>query len=224
MSRSILVVAAHPDDEALGCGGTIARHAAAGDTVDIVLLADGESARGAAGAAVEARREAARKAAAILGANAPRFEDLPDNRLDSVPLLDVIVRLERAVEGLKPDIVYTHCGSDLNVDHRIVHQAVATHYRPLPGATFRGVLAFEVASSTEWSDPSIGALFRPDRYVDIAATLERKIAALAAYGAEMRPFPHPRSETAMRALAAWRGAGAGLVAAEAFETVRWIER
>jgi LmbE family N-acetylglucosaminyl deacetylase len=224
MTRDILVVAAHPDDEALGCGGAIARHAAAGDRVEIVFLADGEGARGAAAGEVAARQAAARRAAEILGARAPRFVDLPDNRLDSVPLLDVIGRLERALNGYAPEIVYTHSGGDLNVDHRVVHQAVVTLFRPLPGACWGGLLAFEVPSSSEWSTPAIGPVFAPDRFVDISAFLERKMAALAAYDAEMRPFPHARSYEAVRALATWRGASAGLTAAEAFETLRWIER
>ena len=161
MTRDILVVAAHPDDEALGCGGAIARHAAAGDRVEIVFLADGEGARGAAAGEVAARHAAARRAAEILGARAPRFVDLPDNRLDSVPLLDVIGRLERALDGYAPEIVYTHSGGDLNIDHRVVHQAVITLFRPLPGACWGGLLAFEVPSSSEWSTPAIGAVSRP---------------------------------------------------------------
>lgn len=224
MRGNVLVVAAHPDDEALGCGGTVARHSAAGDRVKIVFLADGEGARREAAHSVEARQVAARRAATILGADAPHFVDLPDNRLDSVPLLDVIVRLERAIDGYAPDFVYTHAGGDLNVDHRIVHQAVATLFRPLPGARWRGLFAFEVPSATEWSTRAMGAAFVPDRFVDIAATLERKMEALRAYEREMRAFPHARSNEGVRALATWRGASAGVMAAEAFQTIRWIER
>lgn len=224
MSADVLVVAAHPDDEALGCGGAVARHAAEGARVEIVFLADGEGARGAAAGDIAARHEAARRAAEILGARPPRFVDLPDNRLDSVPLLDVIGRLERALDDYAPEIVYTHSGGDLNVDHRIVHQAVVTLFRPLPGARWRGLFAFEVPSSSEWSTGEIGPGFLPDRFVDVSAFLERKMAALAAYDAEMRPFPHARSYEAVRALVAWRGASAGVPAAEAFQTLRWIER
>lgn len=224
MNADVLVVAAHPDDEALGCGGAIARHAAAGARVEIVFLADGEGARGPAAGDVAARQTAARRAAEILGARPPRFVDLPDNRLDSVPLLEIISRLERALDGYAPEIVYTHSGGDLNVDHRLVHQAAVTLFRPLPGARWRGLFAFEVPSSSEWSTPAIGPVFAPDRFVDISAFVERKMAALAAYAAEMRPFPHARSCEAVRALATWRGATAGVAAAEAFQTLRWIER
>jgi LmbE family N-acetylglucosaminyl deacetylase len=217
----VLIVAAHPDDEVLGCGGVIARHADAGDCVDIVFVADGVTARDGQRTGLDQRREAARKAAGILGARPPRFFDYPDNRLDSVALLDIVKAIEQVASEFAPVIAYTHHGSDLNVDHRVVHQAVMTALRPLPGSATRGLFAFETLSSTEWS-PAPHA-FRPDRYVDIQRQVDRKLAAFAAYGAEARPFPHPRSPEAIRALATLRGASSGLHAAEAFETLRWIE-
>lgn len=169
------------------------------------------------------RRAAAQRAAKILGANAPTFLDFPDNRLDSVPLLDVVKAVERIVLKSSPDIVYTHHGADLNVDHRIVHQAVITALRPLPGASYRQLFAFEVCSSTEWSQQNQDG-FQPDHFVDISTSLESKMAALDAYEEEMRDFPHARSREAVRALATWRGATCGLRAAEAFSTIRSIVR
>lgn len=224
---TVLIVAAHPDDEILGVGGAIARHADAGDTVHIAIVAEGatsrtEAAPGAHDAEREALREGARKAAAVLGAQPPRLFGLPDQRLDTLSLLDVVKPIEALIDELAPSVVYTHHGSDLNLDHRIVHQAVLTACRPLPGTGARAVYAFETLSSTEWSVPAVGPAFRPVRYLDISSSLERKMTALDCYAGEMRPFPHARSKEAVAALARLRGAQAGLPAAEAFEVIRQI--
>jgi LmbE family N-acetylglucosaminyl deacetylase len=224
MTKNILIVAAHADDEALGCGGTMARHAAAGDVVEVVCLADGVGARGAERDAVAVRQRAAEAACAVLGVRRVQFADFPDNRMDTAALLDVVAWLGAATKDFEADIVYTHAGGDLNIDHRIAHQACLTHFRPLPGSRTSGIFAFEVPSSTEWSSEAIGSGFRPDRFVDVSATLDKKLRALEAYGSEMRAFPHARSLAAVKALATWRGASVGLEAAEAFQTLRWIDR
>jgi len=222
MSR-ILVVAAHPDDEVLGCGGTLARHATAGDDVHVLIVTEGATSRDdmrdptGRGDEMRALRAAAAAAAHALSIQAPRFGGLPDNRLDSLPLLDVVKLVERVVAEVGPEIVYTHCGVDLNIDHQRVSQAVLTACRPQPGATVRRILAYETQSSTEWSASGV---FRPTVYVDIAAYLPAKMRALQAYAAEMRAFPHARSLEAIEALARWRGASAGMMAAEAFELMR----
>jgi LmbE family N-acetylglucosaminyl deacetylase len=229
MNDRVLVVAAHPDDEVLGCGGTLARHAAAGDTVDILILAEGATSRDAARNAaardgeMSALRDAAKACAAIIGTGAPAFGGLPDNRLDGVDLLDIVKLVEDAVARVSPNVVYTHHAGDLNVDHQRVNAAVMTACRPLPGSALRAVYAYETPSSTEWAGDGLPA-FRPTRFVDIAATLDLKMKALDAYAAEMRPFPHPRSAEAVMALARWRGATAGLAAAEAFAVLREVVR
>ena len=225
---SILVVAAHPDDEVLGCGGVLARHAAEGDTVHVLIVAEGATARDSErdprGREPEltALKAAASRAAAEIGAEKPRILGLPDNRLDSLPLLDVIKPIEAVVEAVAPEIVYTHHAGDLNVDHRIVHQATVTACRPLPGSPVRALYAFETVSSTEWQ--TAGETFRPQRWVDIGPFLDRKLRALDAYQAEMRPFPHARSREAVEALARVRGAAVGLRAAECFVVVREVVR
>ena len=151
MSKSVLVVAAHADDEALGCGGTIARHATSGDQVHVVFVADGVTSRLNTGAEELARRQkATEQARDILGIQSTTFLGLPDNRLDSLTLLDIVQPLEAIVARLTPELVYTHHYGDLNVDHRQTHQAVMTACRPLPGTTVREILTFEVMSSTEW--------------------------------------------------------------------------
>lgn len=223
MTQVVLVIAAHADDEALGCGGTMARYASAGDEVHVVFLTDGVGARGdRQDRAVEARRAAANEAARILGARAPIFLDFPDNQLDTVSLLEVTRSIETIADTLRPEIVYTHHAGDLNVDHRICHQAVLTAFRAFPGQSVRAIHGFEVCSSTEWAFASAGPAFIPTRYVDISAFLETKLAALNAYAMEMRDFPHIRSAKAVGALAVWRGACVGCDASEAFTTIREI--
>jgi len=217
---NVLVVAAHPDDEALGCGGAIARHSDRGDHVDILFLADGVGARGGDRADVLARRrEAARGAATILGAKEPQFRDFPDNRLDSIDLLDIVQSVEEVLASRPYDIVYTHLEGDLNVDHQIVNRAVRTATRPTPTQSVRTVLAFEVPSSSEWAF-SYSPAQQPNLAISIADQMERKIAALRAYGSELRDPPHPRSIEAVRGLATWRGASHGLASAEAFTIIR----
>jgi N-acetylglucosamine malate deacetylase 1 len=222
MTEQVLVVAAHADDEALGCGGTIARHAGSGDSVDVVFLADGVTSR--ADAVLTERRAAAIKACSILGSNTPTFFDFLDQQLDNVGLLQVVQAIEPIIEKVRPTVIYTHHGGDLNLDHQIVHQAVMTALRPMPSSTYRAIYAFEVASSTEWASSAIGTPFRPDHFVAIENTLEKKIEALQAYDREMRDFPHARSYDALRALAVLRGASVGVRAAEAFVTLRSIVR
>lgn len=223
-AETVLVVAAHPDDEALGCGGTIARWAQDGVAAHLAFIADGIGARNdhsaAEQAALQSRRASAESAAGILGATSVHFDDLPDNQLDSVPLLEITQRVEALIESHRPDTVVTHHAGDLNIDHRRVHQAVMTACRPQRDHPVRTILCFEVASSTEWQPPGSGAPFEPGWFVDISATLPRKLAALDAYAAEMRDWPHPRSREGVEHLARWRGATVGCDAAEAFMLAR----
>jgi LmbE family N-acetylglucosaminyl deacetylase len=178
MSKSVLVVAAHADDEALGCGGTIARHATFGDQVHVVFVADGVTSRlNAEGDELARRQQATEQARNILGIRSTTFLGLPDNRLDSLPLLNIVQPLEAIVARLAPELVYTHHYGDLNVDHRQTHQAVMTACRPLPGTTVREILTFEVMSSTEWGGL---APFLPNLFVDIGAQLHTKMRALEA--------------------------------------------
>ncbi|WP_368416817.1 PIG-L deacetylase family protein [Falsiroseomonas sp.] len=217
------MVAAHPDDEVLGCGGTLARHVEAGDTVTVMFLTDGVGARGEGlQSAQRARAAAARSALSILGIGEPVFGTLPDNQIDTVPLLRVAQAVEAVAHGHPPDIVYTHHLGDLNVDHRLAHQAVLTAFRPQPVRARPIILAFETASSTEWQSPSAGLAFMPNWFEAIEAQLPRKLEALAAYAEEMRPWPHARSLVAVEHLARWRGATMGTPAAEAFMLIRRI--
>lgn len=225
--RSVLVVAAHPDDEVLGCGASMARHAAQGDRVAILILGQGVYSRGAGTqpqSDLDHLRECARRAADIVGATSLELHDLPDNRMDEIALLDIAKLVEAAVAKHGPQIVYTHFPGDLNVDHGRVSEAVAVACRPYPGNQIESLRYFEVQSSTEWRPPHGGsAPFGPNLFVDVSTTLEKKLAALRAYEKEMRPFPHARSIEAVEHLARWRGASVGLHAAEAFVIARAVE-
>lgn len=227
MTQSVLVVASHPDDEILGVGGTIARHTDAGDVVDILIMATGATSRAESDRdpghteEIAALRKAAAAAAQILGAREPRFALLPDNRMDELSLLDVVKVVEHMMSELKPQIIYTHFGNDLNIDHRVTLQAVITAARPVLGSITNAIRCFETPSSTEWQN-SDSYPFVPRFFVDISKTLDRKLDALKCYHSEMRSFPHPRSLEAVRALALWRGAQIGRPAAEAFSTLREI--
>lgn len=222
MPKTILVVAAHTDDEALGCGGTIARHVAEGDIVYAVFMADGVSSRALVDPDdLAGRNSAAENARIILGIRENFYMDLPDNRLDSIPLIDVVQQLEPVVREIRPNIIYTHHHGDLNMDHRITHQAVLTACRPMPGSSVASIFAFEVMSSTEWATP-IAEPFLPNHYVDISNQINIKMDALRAYQLEMRNEPHSRSLEHMTHLAHHRGHTVGVVAAEAFVTVRTV--
>jgi LmbE family N-acetylglucosaminyl deacetylase len=221
---TVLVVAAHPDDEVLGCGGTIAAHSGRGDRVSLLVLGEGITSRstGGAGPALTELKERARCAAEILGITELFFRDFPDNRFDSVALLDLVKAVEEVKQRVSPDIVYTHHWGDLNVDHRLTCDAVLAAFRPLPGERVREIWAFEVPSATAWGPPSGASAFVPGCFVDISATLDQKIAAMKAYRGEIRDYPHPRSPEALRALAEYRGAQTGVNAAEAMALIRMI--
>ena len=219
---SVMVVAAHPDDEVLGCGGTIARHVFSGDDVHVVILTQGVTGRREASHAdIEKLAASARRANDILGVRSLTLHDYNDQRLETLSRLDVTQFIETHVKKNAPEIVYTHFSADINLDHAVVSECTATACRPTPASAVRRLLFFEVPSSTEWSARSG---FNPDWFVDVSATFDRKMEALRCYGSELRPFPHPRSAEAIEHLAGWRGATAGLTRAEAFVLARNVER
>jgi LmbE family N-acetylglucosaminyl deacetylase len=223
MSKTVLVVAAHTDDEALGCGGTIARHVAEGDSVYAVFLADGVTSRpDATSEELEQRNSAAVNAHEILGIKKAYMLGFPDNRMDSIPLLDIVQKLEGVLDEVKPQVIYTHHCGDLNVDHRITHQAVLTACRPVPGASVKEIYAFEILSATEWNSPGLNP-FIPNVFIDISAHLDIKMKALAAYELEMRDEPHARSLVNTKRLAGLRGNCVGVAAAEGLSLIRSIQ-
>jgi LmbE family N-acetylglucosaminyl deacetylase len=228
MSHKILIVAAHPDDEVLGCGGTITKHVKKGDEVSCLILGEGITSR--YGSRKEAGKDElkklkqeAEKAAGILGIKETYFRDFPDNRFDTVPLLEIIKAVETVKRKVKPEIIYTHHRGDLNIDHQITFQAVLTACRPVKDETVSEIYSFEVPSSTEWAAPDTATSFRPDVFVDVTGTFSRKIEALKAYRTESRDYPHPRSAEALEIIARRWGLMVGRELVEAFQLVRWLK-
>ena len=224
MKNRVLVIAAHPDDEALGCSGTIAKHIKAKDQVFIIFMSNGVSSRDGNNleSATKLRLNSARKSCEILKTENPIFLDFPDNKMDSLPLLDIVQKLEKFVFDLKPNVVYTHHGFDLNIDHRITHQAVMTVCRPQPNFSVKAIYTFEVLSSTGWASSSSINSFIPFKFVDISDTFHQKINSLNCYISELREFPHSRSIESVRALSVLRGSTIGVSFAEGFQVERII--
>lgn len=219
-SRHVLVIAAHPDDELLGVAGTLALHVEKGDSVSVAILGQGVLSReNGAREELAVLQAQSRAAAEIIGIKEVVFEDLPDNAFDTVGMLQVAKMVERLVTRFRPDIIYTHHAQDLNVDHRMTNQAVITACRPCASHVPAEIYTYETLSSTEWQS-KLHEPFRPNVYVDIASTLEKKLAALAEYHSEMRPYPHARSLEGIRILAQYRGLESGYTAAEAFHLER----
>lgn len=221
--NKVLVVAAHPDDEVLGCGGAIAGHSDAGDEVWVLILGEGVTSRIGGSKAEEnkeldALRGSAKKANEALGVKRLILKEFPDNKLDTVALLDVVRAIESVISEFKPDIIYTHHHSDVNIDHRVIAEAVESAIRPMEHSSVDQAFSFEIASSSEWnfvkSDP-----FRPNVFVDIENYISKKITALKCYGSELRDFPHPRSIEYIESLAKVRGAQSGMHAAESFSLI-----
>ncbi len=220
----VLVVAAHPDDEVLGCGGTMAKLAREGYEVFTLILGEGVRSRYDQDVddtnieeSLENLKKQAFEANRILGVKEVFFSDFPDNRFDSVDLLDIVKVVERFKKEVTPQIIFTHSRTDLNIDHRITYKAVVTATRPMPGESVRTVYSFEVLSSTEWKYPQE---FSPNLYFDISDTIGLKLEAMEVYSSELREFPHPRSLEGIKVKASQRGMEVGLKYAEAFEVVR----
>jgi LmbE family N-acetylglucosaminyl deacetylase len=226
ISSTVLVVAAHPDDEVLGCGGTMARLAREGNDVYTLILGEGitsrEEERDPAKRENEIAelRKQAENANKILGVKKVYTFDFPDNRFDIVPLLDIIKTIEEIKDGFKPDIVFTHHIGDLNIDHQITFKAVMAACRPIINESVKEIYSFEIPSSTEWNAPSSLTYFMPDFFVDVNKSIETKNNALKEYKTELRDFPHPRSLKAVELNAKLWGVKMGFEAAEAFKTIR----
>jgi LmbE family N-acetylglucosaminyl deacetylase len=226
---TVLVVAAHPDDEVLGCGGTIARRVGEGNNVYVAILGEGITSRydnreDADQELIESLKETSRKVGTLLGVEKMYLHDFPDNQFDTVPLLDVVKTIEDIIDEVRPEVVFTQHGGDLNIDHNIVYRATLTATRPMTDCPVQKVYGYEVASSTEWAFQEFSPPFRPNTFVGVEESLEKKIEAMQMYESESRSYPHPRSPKSIRAIARNWGRTAGMQAAEAFELVRAVDR
>jgi LmbE family N-acetylglucosaminyl deacetylase len=222
---SVLCIAAHPDDEILGVGGTLAQHVKAGNRVSVLILSEGEEAKAPGTPRCDDRRSCARAAASILGVDEPLFGDIPDQRFDAVPFIELVQLVERALARTNAQIVYTHHGGDANTDHQLAFKATYAACRPMSrsGRGVRRLACYETPSATEQA-PQVGDyVFTPNHYVGVQSVWTAKLEALSCYASEMLEWPHPRSPEYVDALAIKRGGEAGLKRAEAFCLIRDIQ-
>ena len=221
--KKILVVAAHPDDELLGCGGTLIKLAKKNCKIYTLFFTDGVSARSNkfAQKAIN-RKNNALKALKIMGVSKSKFLSYPDNALDTVPLIKIVREIEQVIKIFKPDTILTHSNVDLNIDHEIVSRAVVTASRPKPNFCVKNILLFETLSSTEWNFYNKKKSFNPNYFIDITSTINGKIKAAKSYKNEINAWPHPRSIKGIQNLAKYRGQSVGLKYAEAFYLLRQI--
>lgn len=220
---NILILAAHPDDEVLGCGGAIIKHTRDSDKVYICILTDGALTRYKKDM-VKTLRQCAMKCSKMLGTSNIIFEKLPNQLLDTLPITRVIHVIEKVIRKVKPDIVYTHDKGDLNRDHRIIHEATLVAARPLPKTRIKKVFTYFVPSSSEYNDTAPKDLFIPNIFLDIKNTIDKKTKANACYHSEKRSYPHPRSPKAIKAYAQRWGIQVGIKYAEPFRLVREIKK
>lgn len=224
--NKILIIIAHPDDEILGCGGTIAKLNKEGYKISTLILGEGISSRDNVRDVKKREKdilelkEESKRANVILGVREVFFHDFPDNRFDTISLLDIVKVIEKIKNKVKPEIIFTHYEKDLNIDHQITYKAVITATRPLKGESVKEIYSFELPSSTEWSYP---LSFSPNVFYDISESIDVKLKALEEYKSEIREYPHPRSLEGVRLIAKNWGMKVGLNYAEAFNIVRIIK-
>lgn len=226
IKKVVLVIAAHPDDEILGCGATINRLVEEGADVYTLILGEGITSRDDIRDAKKRKNELeelrlqANCANELLGVKKVYLSDFPDNRFDTVAFLDIVKAVGKIKKQIQPRIVFTHFRGDLNIDHRITYKAVLTACRPIAGETVKEIYSFEVPSSTEWNYP---LSFSPNFFVDVSKNIKKKQEALKIYENELREYPHPRSIESIENRAKYWGSTSGLGHAEAFEVVRVLK-
>lgn len=219
--NTILVIAAHPDDEILGIGGTVRKHYEKGDEVYCLILGEGMTSRGKlSNKKVEELHKDTLKAAEVLGYKEVYFENIPDNKFDSVPLLEIIKKIEKYIDEINPNIIYTHHEKDLNIDHTLTYRAVLTATRPFGDYPVKEVYTFETPSSTEWN---FDETFKPNTFIDISKTIEFKTKAMSFYKSELRSYPYPRSLKALEIIAQRWGTVVGKEYVEALKSIRVIK-
>lgn len=221
MTNNILVIAPHADDEVLGCGGVIAKHAAAGDVVSILIVATGIPELYPP-AVIEQTRQELKEAHTLLGVSNVIFLDYPVPVLDSIPVYRLSSSIEQVIKNLLPTTVYIPHHGDIHIDHQVVYHAASVATRPIRDCSVRKILAYETLSSTEWAAPNAGSVFIPTVFCDITDFIELKLTAMSKIASQLKEPPHSRSLQAIEALARYRGSSVDLHAAEAFMLVREI--
>lgn len=217
----VLIIAAHPDDEVLGAGGTIAKYASGGADVKLLIVTDGSTSQyrndPRLAQILEGKMRETAAAAEVLGIREVLYGGLPDMRLDVTAHIQVNQVIEHVIDSFQPNIVFTHFYGDVNLDHQCVHRSALVACRPVTGQCVRELYSYCVPSATDWSIPSEASAFLPNVFVDISGEYaEKKYAAMNCYATELRDFPHPRSIQALRVLDQATGIHVGYRSAECF--------
>mgnify|MGYP001052878032 CR=1 FL=1 len=230
VDKKILLVVAHPDDELLGVGGTMNKFIKENNcTVRVVILGEGITSRGDNRNTEQWKNELKLHKQNIVSAQKEigyqelSIYDFPDNRFDSVALLDIVKIIEKEKRDFQPEIIFTHHGGDVNIDHQRTFEAVITATRPMENEIVKTVITFETPSGTEWIASSDPRKFSPNLFIEVSENdLNAKITGMESYEFEKRIYPHPRSPEALRILAQYRGLTIGKGFAEAFNITRTI--
>lgn len=229
-NKRIMVVVAHPDDELLGLGATMHKLITEQQVIThVVILGEGITSRAEQRDTtlwekeLEIHRSNIRGAQQAIGYHSVNTYNFPDNRFDSVALLDIVKVIEKEKESFCPDIIFTHHGGDLNIDHQRTFQAVVTATRPMKEECVGTMITFETPSGTEWQAPNDPRQFAPNLFIEVSKEdIAAKIKGLEAYEFERRDYPHPRSAEALRVVARQRGIMVGREYMEAFQIIRCI--
>lgn len=222
--KKILVIAAHPDDEVLGVGGTIAKLSREGNEVNILIVTDGSSSQYSNNIhlvdIIKNKANETKECAKILGIKNIFYGQLPDMKLDTIPHIEINRAIEQIINEIQPDTVFTHFWGDVNIDHQNIYRSTLVAVRPLMGQVVKQLLCYRVPSSTEWTPNKPDTIFTPNVFVDISQVAERKYKAFSQYRTELREYPHPRSVRYLRETDISNGLQVGFLSAETFMLLR----
>ncbi len=222
--KKVLVIAAHPDDEVLGMGGTITKLVKDGCHVDVLIVTDGSSSQyrnsDHLAEIIEAKKKETRNCADVLGVRDVYYGELPDMKLDTTPHIRINQVIEDIIDKVQPDTVFTHFWGDVNCDHQNVYKSTLVAVRPVMGQVVKELYCYRVPSSTEWTPNKADTMFMPNVFVDIEKYAEQKYKAFTCYSTELRDYPHPRSVQYLRETDKVTGLRVGLQAAEEFVLLR----
>ena len=225
--KRVLVIAAHPDDEVLGVGGTVAKLTAQGVECHLLIVTDGSSAQyrdmDDLQAIIDAKKKETKGCADILGFKSIHYGEQPDMRLDMTPHIQINRVIESVIDELQPDTVFTHFWGDVNLDHQNVYKSTLVAVRPVLGQVVKELYCYRVPSSTEWTPNKTDTMFMPNYFVDIEKFAEQKYMAFACYSTELREYPHPRSVQHLKEIDKTAGLRVGMLAAEEFVLLRKLD-
>ena len=220
--KKVLAVAVHPDDETLGCGGALLKHKNNGDDIYWLIITSIDVENGWEKDKVESRQKEIDSVSKMYGFCVTHSLNFPTTRLDTVPMKDLISEISKIIHNVEPDIIYVPNRSDIHTDHQVAFKAIMSCTKVFRNSFIRKILMYECLSETEFSPSLQTDVFIPNVFVDITGFLEEKIKIMKMYRGEMGTFPFPRSEENIRALAMYRGATAGVEAAEAFVLLKEV--